>query len=259
MADKAFLVDTTKCSGCRACQVSCKQWNKLPAEKTEFFQGTELTNPKELSAITWNHVKFSELDRSNPVMPIWTIRHVKCYHCNKANCLTVCPQKAISKVDGWTVIDQDKCIGCGACVNECIYKVPHLSGKDFKSYKCHACTGLRDVPACVFACPTGALTLDDRLKVNALADRRLKEIRKDFPRASIYGKDQFEGLHVITILKNRPEAYGLEVNPKPLEITKVEAVKDMYALLSLFTFGLPSMKRAAYRLSKSLAGDGKIS
>lgn len=39
MSDKAFLVDTTKCSGCRSCQVACKQWNNLPAEKTEFFAG----------------------------------------------------------------------------------------------------------------------------------------------------------------------------------------------------------------------------
>ncbi|MBW1839965.1 MAG: formate dehydrogenase-N subunit alpha, partial [Deltaproteobacteria bacterium] len=49
---KAFLVDTTKCMGCRACQVACKQWNNLPGENTMFFAGPEYTNPKELSAIT---------------------------------------------------------------------------------------------------------------------------------------------------------------------------------------------------------------
>ena len=30
MAEKAFLVDTSKCQGCRGCQVACKQWNGLP-------------------------------------------------------------------------------------------------------------------------------------------------------------------------------------------------------------------------------------
>ena len=84
MADKAFLVDTSKCQGCRACQVACKQWNGLPAEKTEFFAGPEYTNPGKLSAITWNHVIFFPIDRSNESRPIWTIMHKKCFHCAEA-------------------------------------------------------------------------------------------------------------------------------------------------------------------------------
>jgi formate dehydrogenase iron-sulfur subunit len=269
MGDKAFLVDTTKCSGCRSCQVACKQWNNLPGEKTEFFAGPEYTNPKQLSAITWNHVVFFNIvRRSNTekqwVPPSWTIMHKKCYHCNVANCMRVCPEKAISKVDGWTVIDQAKCIGCGACVNECIYKVPHVNPKDNKTYKCHACmTNQREVPACAFACPTGALTFGHRLEILKIAEARLKSIKATrvdsdgvkepplFPDACIYGKDQYEGLHVITILKDKPEKYGLEVNPKPVEITKVDTVNGMYSLLSLFTFGLPSLKRKAYSLSRS--------
>ena len=35
MAEKAILFDATKCIACRACQVTCKQWNELHAEKTE--------------------------------------------------------------------------------------------------------------------------------------------------------------------------------------------------------------------------------
>ena len=167
MSDKAFLVDTSKCQGCRACQVACKQWNGLPAEDTKFFGGTEYTNPGELSAITWNHVKFFEVDRSNAERPLWTIMHKKCYHCKEANCLRICPEKAISKVDGWTIIDQKKCIGCGACVSECVYKVHQVSEKTVvndikqkivlkdKSHKCNACTlNTRDVPACVNTCPS---------------------------------------------------------------------------------------------------------
>jgi Fe-S-cluster-containing dehydrogenase component len=37
--DATFLIDMTKCTGCRACQVACKQWNQLEAEETEFFSG----------------------------------------------------------------------------------------------------------------------------------------------------------------------------------------------------------------------------
>ena len=267
MADKAFLVDITKCQGCRACQVACKQWNGNPGEETDFFAGPEYTNPGQLSAITWNRVIFSELDRSNPKMPVWSITHTKCYHCEDANCLKVCPVKAISKDDGWTVIDQAKCIGCGACVEACIYKVPHLLEQAYegyptlkkdKSHKCHACTkNSREVPACAFACPSGALTYGHRLKMIKEAEERLKEYKKVFPNANIYGKEQFGGLHVITILKDRPEKYGLEVNPKPVEQSKVEAINDVYALLSLFTFGVPSFKRSAYKIAKSMVTKGK--
>jgi len=266
MANKAFLVDTVKCIGCRACQVACKQWNNIPAEKTMFFGGTEYTNPGKLSVLTYNHVIFFNLDRSVPEKPVWTIMHKKCYHCEEANCMAVCPEKAISKIDGWVVIDQDKCIGCGACEEECIYNVPHVSDKEYgflrtekkiiknRSYKCDACSqDKRDIPACAGICPTGALTVDYRLKIIETAEKRLKEIVKEFPDASIYGKEQFGGLNVITLLKNRPEKYGLEIHPQSLELGSVNKIKDIYTLLSIFTFALPSLKRFAYRISRFLA------
>ncbi|MBN2159167.1 MAG: 4Fe-4S dicluster domain-containing protein [Spirochaetes bacterium] len=267
MSGKAFLVDTTKCSGCRACQVSCKQWNNLPAEKTTFFAGPEYTNPAELSAITFNHVKFFPIDRSHPGKPLWTIMHKKCYHCEDANCIKVCPQEAISKVEGWTVIDQSKCIGCGACVNECVYKVPHVLDETMpkygaegsiqkdKSYKCHACMqNKRDVPLCAQHCPTGALTYGDRTALVKRARARLKEIAAEYPRASIYGLEQYGGLRVITVLKDSPEKYGLPLNPEPIDMHKAEAIRNTYHLISLFSFGLPSLKRVAYRISRSMVG-----
>jgi formate dehydrogenase iron-sulfur subunit len=267
MSGKAFLVDTTKCSGCRACQVSCKQWNNLPGEQTKFFAGPELTNPAELSAITFNHVKFFPVDRSYPGKPLWMIMHKKCYHCEEANCLRVCPQEAISKVEGWTVIDQSKCIGCGACVNECIYKVPHVLEQDMKkygadgfirkdkSYKCHACmVNKRKVPLCAQHCPTGALTFGDRDRLLETAKARMKKMVADFPHISLYGETEFGGLRVLTILKDHPDKYGLPLQPKAIDIRKAEAIKDTYHLFAMFTLGLPSLKRVAYRISRSMMG-----
>ncbi len=56
---KAVLVDTSKCIACRSCQVSCKRWNELPAEKT-FGHGT-YQNPPFLSPVTFTHVQFNEV------------------------------------------------------------------------------------------------------------------------------------------------------------------------------------------------------
>jgi formate dehydrogenase iron-sulfur subunit len=269
MAEKAFLVDTSKCQGCRGCQVACKQWNGLPAEKTEFFAGPELTNPGKLSAKTWNHVIFFPIDRSNADRPIWTIMHKKCFHCEEANCLRVCPEKAIFKKDGWTVIDQDKCIGCGACVNACVYKVPELSEinhvndagqkilKRDKSHKCNACTlNVREIPACVSVCPSDALRFGYRQDLVKYAQARVKTLKAEgFPNACIYGLDQFKGLGVITVLRDKAEKYDLPLKPEAVDVTKIEATKDVYALLSSFTMGVPMLKRAAYKASKSLSKD----
>ena len=267
MSGKAFLVDTTKCSGCRACQVSCKQWNNLPGEPTKFFGGTEYTNPKELSAITFNHVIFFPIDRSYPGKPLWMIMHKKCYHCEEANCQRICPQNAISKVEGWTVIDQNRCIGCGACVNECVYKVPHVLDENMKkygadgiilkdkSYKCHACMqNKRPVPLCAQHCPTGALSFGDRAALLRRARTRVKQIQAEYPHANLYGDEQFGGLRVLTILKDYPEKYGLPRDPKAIPIEKAEAIKSTYQALALFTMGSSALKRMAYRMSRKMVG-----
>jgi hypothetical protein len=87
------------------------------------------------------------------------------------------------------------------------------------------------------------------------AEKRLTAYKRGaFPGASIYGKNEFDGMRMIVILKDNPEKYGVPVNPPRLEITRVEHAKDMYALLSMFTFGLASLKRSAWKMSRSMAG-----
>ncbi|HIC86305.1 MAG TPA: formate dehydrogenase, partial [Desulfobacterales bacterium] len=58
MSGKAFFIDTTLCTACRGCQVACKQWNQLPAEKTQNWGSYQ--NPKDLSFQTYKLVRFRE-------------------------------------------------------------------------------------------------------------------------------------------------------------------------------------------------------
>ena len=55
---KAFFVDLTRCTGCRGCQIACKQWKNLPAEETTNRGGH--TNPPDLSSVTYKTVHMRE-------------------------------------------------------------------------------------------------------------------------------------------------------------------------------------------------------
>lgn len=123
MSMKAFFLDTTKCTGCRSCQSACKSWNALPYEPETVSGDQELTAPSRLSAITWTRVRFDRFDGN---ASSWSIIHEKCNHCASPECLKICPEKAIYKNDGWTVIDHDRCIGCGACEKACPYAAVHV-------------------------------------------------------------------------------------------------------------------------------------
>ncbi|HQT97367.1 MAG TPA: hypothetical protein PK416_05735 [Thermodesulfobacteriota bacterium] len=45
-----FLVDTSRCIGCRSCQVACKAWNHMDADKT--VEKGSYENPTDLTPIT---------------------------------------------------------------------------------------------------------------------------------------------------------------------------------------------------------------
>ena len=87
-----MLNDVSKCIACRACQVACKQWNQLPAEKTRITGSYQ--NPPRLSGSTWNLIKFIEPD-DEPLR--WLFIQQRCLHCDDPSCHEVCPTGAIKK------------------------------------------------------------------------------------------------------------------------------------------------------------------
>ena len=54
-----FFTDTTLCIGCKACEVACKEWNRVPDDGFNFL-GQSYDNTGELGADTWRHVAFIE-------------------------------------------------------------------------------------------------------------------------------------------------------------------------------------------------------
>jgi anaerobic dimethyl sulfoxide reductase subunit B (iron-sulfur subunit) len=140
-----FYFDMTRCIGCRACQVACKDKNNLDV-------GTIFRNAK-----TYEKGSFPDVSVFN--------YSASCNHCETPACVTVCPIGAMYKAEDGTVIcDQELCDGCQACVEICPYHVPQFIEATGKVSKCDACAYLRakgENPACVDACPNRALDFGD--------------------------------------------------------------------------------------------------
>ena len=213
MTEKAILYDSSKCTACRGCQVSCKQWNQRPAEKTK-FTGT-YQNPPKLSASTWTLIQFIEPE-GEPVR--WLFRKQQCFHCGDPSCVAACPTGALTqRADGLVFIDQNICAGCKYCVQACPFQVPHADHATGTATKCRMCkdridNGLK--PACATACPTGAVlygTRDDMLKV---AKKRQAILEKAGNKVRIYGETELGGLGVLTILTDKASVFGLPEQPK---------------------------------------------
>ncbi|MCL4465557.1 MAG: 4Fe-4S dicluster domain-containing protein [Chloroflexi bacterium] len=216
MAQTLMLVDTSKCTGCRGCQVACKEWNDLKATKTRMVPGT-YQNPPAISASTWTVVSFIESSDEQGVR--WLFRKQQCLHCGQASCVEVCPTGAMAKhLDGFVEVDEDWCIGCRYCVQACPFGAVQLDPSTGTVRKCTLCidrvqAGLE--PACVKTCPNGALSFGERDNVLGMARNRVESLVAGGNRgARIYGQNELDGLKVAYVLKDRPATYGLDPDPK---------------------------------------------
>lgn len=154
MVQHGFYFDSTRCTGCKTCEMACKDYKDLAVDfafrKIYDYEGGAITlNEKgavEHDVITY-HVSLA------------------CQHCDKPACVHVCPTHAMHKEEeyGLVVVDKDKCIGCGYCQMACPYNVPKIDKEKGHSVKCDGCIdrlrqGLQTI--CVESCPLRALDFD---------------------------------------------------------------------------------------------------
>ncbi len=208
---KAALVDITKCTGCRGCQVACKAWNGNPAETDTRQRGT-YENPPRLSASTWTRVEFYEIRQW------WYFRKHQCMHCTDASCVAVCPTGAMHYEGEFVLVDQARCVGCGYCSMACPFDAVHREPPRGIARKCWFCldrvtNGYE--PACVKTCPPGAIQFGERNELLAAARVRVQTLASNgHPNARLYGENELGGLHWLYIIDGSPSEFGLPESPQ---------------------------------------------
>lgn len=219
MTKKMVLVDTSLCTGCKACSVACKAWNELPAEETQLITSYQIH--KDFSPKTWTYMTFTEKYEEQKMN--WLTRKAQCFHCAEPWCAKACPKKAIYTTDsGYVEIDHELCVGCGYCSTNCPFHVPKVDEELHKSVKCTGCISRVEndlLPACVHTCGPGALSFGEREEMLDKAQKRLAEVQKTNPKAQLYGVKEMGGTTFVYLLMDSPEVYDLPVNPKmPLSL-----------------------------------------
>lgn len=158
-----MVIDLHRCIGCHACAVSCRVANNLP-EHT-WYCHVETKGGDTVDSAGGSY--------PNNTMDFYP---VNCMHCDNPACLPACPQGAISKEEGSGIVlqDQEKCIGCGLCIEACPYDgvrtlidgiefeldfaagdvdaPPHKSKTVEKCTFCHHRTSRGEKPACIELC-----------------------------------------------------------------------------------------------------------
>ncbi len=155
--------DAEKCIGCRTCEIACSLAHSPDPVKTAGAAVGAFV-PRLFVMVT-----------AEVAAP------VQCHHCENAPCRNICQMSAISRVDGRTVVDTGRCVGCKLCFMACpfgaIEFVPQPDGtrpihlgaysspEEWASRRCHRanncdlCVNRKGGPACVETCPQKALDL----------------------------------------------------------------------------------------------------
>lgn len=144
-----FFIDSSRCTGCKTCELACKDFKDLGPE-VSFRRIYEYAGGdwQEDNGV-WHQNVFAYY------------LSISCNHCDDPACTKVCPSGAMHKrEDGFVVVDEDVCIGCRYCHMACPYGAPQYNAEKGHMTKCDGCysrVAEGKQPICVESCPLRAL------------------------------------------------------------------------------------------------------
>lgn len=140
-----IFINADLCTGCHLCEIACSMFHH------------SICNPRR-SRIRVHELKNHEHhEHHEHYVP------VICQACDEAPCIKVCPVNARGREENGTVTTNDeKCIGCRACVYICHLGSPVINPETGKTMTCDMCAEGNSEPWCVSACRfEGALQMFD--------------------------------------------------------------------------------------------------
>ena len=217
MAKMMMLVDPSRCTGCRGCQVACKQWNENPAVATTFVGSYQ--NPPALDGDTCTIVRFEEHEL-NEFDVYWLMTSDRCRHCAEPTCIEALPKGSYEITEQGAVVFNEKALGnLQDVVDSCPFAIPTKNKKTGRIVKCTLCADrIADdmEPACAKACPTDAIMwggydemLDYAKKRIAWLKSPVNKHRFKADKVKLYPGEDFPS-HVKWILIDDLEKHGLE-------------------------------------------------
>ncbi len=149
---KFIIADPQKCNGCGVCELVCS------ASKDKIFN-------RRMSRV--------KLVKVEPAIDL----ALACRLCDNPPCVESCPQKALTQEEqtGVIIVDDDKCNGCGWCMQACIYGVITYDPSKKTVTFCDVCDG---EPICIAYCVHEALQL---MTMNEVSEKiRNSAVRRFF-------------------------------------------------------------------------------
>lgn len=155
-----IYIDLERCLACRSCEVECA----VAHSGAKVLEQAVREDPQPQPRV---RVEGAE----EFAVPL------QCRHCEEAPCVAICPTGAMEKLGPQepVVIDTERCIGCKWCILVCPFGVLQMDRAGKVIIKCDLCLERIEAgeePACVVACPTGALQYLSIEEVSARARRR---------------------------------------------------------------------------------------
>ena len=150
MKQYGFYFDSERCTGCKTCELACKDYKDLGTD-VNFRRIYEYTggNWSQLADGCWHQDVFAYY------------MSISCNHCANPACTAVCPTGAMHKnEDGFVIVNEETCIGCRYCHMACPYDAPQYDAQKGHMTKCDGCYSrvkAGQKPICVDACPLRAL------------------------------------------------------------------------------------------------------
>ncbi|KDA54276.1 hypothetical protein EG19_12400 [Thermoanaerobaculum aquaticum] len=244
------LMDTTRCIGCRQCEVACAEVNDLPVPKPAEDNG--LAERRDTTPDRFTVVNAYETEKGKVFVK------KQCLHCWQPACAAACPTNAMEKTPQGPVIwHPDRCLGCRYCMLACPFEIPRFEyfSANPRIRKCTMCFSRLEegkIPACVAACPMDALQFGKKRELMEIARSRIYQNPDSYVH-HIYGEFEAGGTGWLYLSSVPFEQLGFRTDLGTM--TFPDYTREFLYAVPLVLLGLPTLLYGLSEMTKKKGGE----